>query len=181
MAYGAVQAFLVELDVDSYGDVSVEREDFPAEVVLFDWRTPYPEFSHPIEFSWEPGESGERPNVFWYPMMFAWVCDTGVKDLLFSLAPQDVRLLADGQVDGEPVHLLQVVGVQDVVDRENSIYTDYGTLGFPSFFRSQGPRLSGRLFRVPESVVDVFVGGGIKEALEAHGCAGLRFVPVDWS
>lgn len=179
-------AYLVEKDVDEFGSVDAPEDPVPIEVVRdHDWLgVPFPAITSVVSFEWEPGEASEKPDVFWYPHMPDWVCSQRAYDVLMGVAASDLHLIAEGRLDGDPVFLVQVVSVLDVVDREHSIidrYPGYEILQFPTFFRSAAPTVASRIFRVPGSVSMKFMGETVKQAIENAGLKGLRFIPIDWS
>ncbi|MEU3251833.1 DUF1629 domain-containing protein [Streptomyces sp. NPDC006997] len=176
--------YLVELDTGEYGCVDADESVFPVDITEHDWRTPYPAVQAEPVFEWERGESRVRPDVFWYPQMGDWVCGERAYRTLKECAGQDLHTIARGTLDGEPVFLVQVTTVLDVVDMEASIverYPSYEVLAFPAFWRHAEEEIAGRLFRVPKAMTMLFCGERVKAALEAAGIKGLRFVPADWS
>ncbi|HEV2236998.1 MAG TPA: hypothetical protein VGR57_10100 [Ktedonobacterales bacterium] len=180
-------AYLIRKDVNAYGSVDAPEDPVPIRVVVdHDWlHVPFPALASIVTFEWEPGEAGEKPDVFWYPKMWDWVCAQKAYDVLMGAAAADLHLIAEGRLDGEPVFLVQVVTVlNDVVDREHSIierYPTYEVLQFPAFFRSAAPTVASRIFRVPGSHFKVFMGETVKQALDTAGIKGFLYVPVDWS
>lgn len=176
-------AYLVERDVDEYGCVDGDETLFPVGITEHDWTTPYPPVDRIIAFDWEPGEGSTKPDVFWYPQMDDWVCNERAYEVLTATAGGDIHTIARGTVDGDPVFLVQVKSILDVVDRERSIierYPSYEILRFPAFKREAAEMVSSRVFRVPGSLTMRFVGEQVKAALEAAEIKGLRFVAVDW-
>ncbi len=181
-------AYLVEKDVNTFGSVDAPEDPFPMETVIeHNWLgVPYPALASVVSFEWEPGEAGEKPDVFWYPhMQRDWVCSKRAYEVLTGVAASDLHLIAEGRLDGDPVYLIQVVSVlDDVVDREHSVidtYPTYEILRFPAFFRSAAPRIASRIFRVPGSVSMICMGEMVKQAIEHADLKGLKFSPVDWS
>lgn len=188
-------AYLVEKDVNKFGSVDASEDPFPVRLVVdHNWLgVPYPPLASVVSFEWEPGEAdewepgeaAEKPDVLWYPNMLDWVLSKKAYDVLTGVAASDLHLIAEGRLDGDPVFLIQVVGVlDDVVDREHSLidrYPTYEMLRFPAFFRSAVPTVASRIFRVPGSVSMIFMGETVKQAIEHAGLKGLKFIPVDWS
>jgi hypothetical protein len=173
--------------MDEFGSLDAPSEPFPVrDVTNHDWLSvPYPALASVVSFEWEPGEAGEKPDVFWYPQMWDWVLSQKAYDVLTGAAPLDLHLIAEGRLDGDPVFLVQVVGVlDDVVDREDSIierFPSYERLGFPSFFRRAAPTMASRIFKVPDDPLVIFMGETVKQALDTAGIKGFLYVPVDWS
>ncbi len=179
-------AYLVEKDVNTFGSVDAPEDPFPIDVVMdHNWLgVAYPALASVVSFEWEPGETAEKPDVFWYPHMLDWVCSKRAYDVLTGVAASDLHPIAEGRLDGDPVFLVQVVSVLDVVDREHSIidrYPSYEVLQFPTFFRSAAAMVASRIFRVPGSVSMICMGETVKQAIEHAGLKGLNFIPVDWS
>ncbi|MFD4138811.1 hypothetical protein [Streptomyces sp. NPDC058572] len=178
-------AFLAELDVDLYGCLDGDDAGFPVPSFEHDWSTPYPAAGVTVPFTWEPGEGKHRPDVYWYPRMRDWVCNRLAFDVLTRCAGPDIRTLAHGVLGDEPLFVVQVTAViDDVVDREASLidtYETYEALRFPAFRRSMADAVASRVFRVPGSVSDVFVGEHVRQALTDAGVTGLRFVRADWA
>jgi len=178
-------AYLVELDVDNFGSLDGPEDTFPVSVVDHNWLgVPYPAVASVVSFEWEPGETADEPDVFWYPQMRDWVCSKRAYDLLAGVASSDLHVIAEGRLDVNPVFVVQVLSVLDVVDRENSIidkYPSYEILRFPIFFRGASAAVASRIFRVPGSTTMIFVGDTVKQAIDNAGIKGFRFTPVDWS
>ena len=176
--------FLVELDVDEFGSLDGPVELFPVPATDHEWAgVPYPVVSQHVPFTWEPGDAGVAPDAFWYPQLFAWVCSKRLYDLLLDIAAADIHLIAEGDLDDEPLFVAQVLSVLDVVDRENSIikkYPTYEKLQFPAFARQDAAMLASRVFRVPGSLM-TFMGERVKVAVEAAGLRGFTFTEVNWS
>jgi hypothetical protein len=112
----------------SFGTLDAPEDPFPVRVVRdLDWLgVPYPALASVVSFEWEPGEAGEKPDMFWYPQMWDWVCSKRAYDVLVGAAASDLHLIAEGRLDGEPVFLVRVVSVLDVVDREHSERVEKG-------------------------------------------------------
>lgn len=178
-------AYLVELDVDNFGSLDGSEGSFPVSVVDHNWLgVPYPAVASAVSFEWEPGEVAEAPDVFWYPQMRDWICSKRAYDLLAGMASSDLHLIAEGRLGENPVSVVQVLTVLDVVDRENSIidrYPSYEILRFPTFFRSASAAVASRIFRVPGSAAMIFMGEIVKQAIDTAGIKGFRFTSVDWS
>lgn len=178
-------AYLVELDVDDFGSLDGPEDSFPVSVVDHNWLgVPYPAVASVVSFEWEPGETADTPDVFWYPQMRDWVCSKRAYDVLAGAASPDLHLIAEGRLDESPVFVVQVVSVLDVVDRESSIidrYPSYEILQFPTFFRSASATVASRVFRVRGSATMIFMGETVKQAIDNAGIKGFRFTPIDWS
>ena len=157
----------------------------PIEPTEHDWLTPYPPFGTRLPLRWEKGQRRSRPNFYWYPSLWHWVCDLSAFELLRSVVPKDIHVIAQADVDGEPAWVVQVVNRLDgVVDRAASLidrYSTYEIMQWPSFYRSAAERVSDKLFGLPEMTFDVFLGERVKAAFEAAGLTGLRYVTVDWT
>ncbi len=177
-------AYLVELEVDDYGALDGPEESFPVNVVDHNWLgVPYPAVPAVVRFEWEPGDAGVAPDVFWYPQMRDWVCTEKAYETLTAASP-DLHLVANGRLGEDPLFLVQILTVLDVVDRENSIidrFPSYEILRFPAFSRSSRSLVENRIFRVPGSATMIFMGERVKQAVEGAGVKGLGFVPVEWS
>jgi hypothetical protein len=177
-------AYLVELDVDEFGCLDGDESVFPVTADQHDWSTPYLTVDRVVEFEWERGEGGGRPDVFWYPPVLDWVCNERAYRVLTRVAGSDIHTIAEGVLDGERVFVVQAPNVLDVVDREASIidiYPTYEALRFPAFRRSAADALASRAFRVPGGITMVFVGEQVKQALDEAGVKGMNYVAVDWS
>jgi hypothetical protein len=172
-------AFMTELLVDDYGFLFGGEEVFPVDVTEHDWRTPYPRFDATASFEREAGTLGSRPDVFRHPEIRDWVCDEAAWSVLSSVAPSDVRLTGQGRLGTTRMYAVQVVAILDVVDLESSEIDDYGSyqvVRFPAFHRSAS--VSQRVFRIPGSYTDLFVGSAVKGSLDDEGITGLGYTPV---
>ncbi|HEY1216194.1 MAG TPA: hypothetical protein VGE93_21405 [Bryobacteraceae bacterium] len=176
-------AYLAELDVNDYGCL-VGSVPFPIDVIDHDWRTPYPTTSAIAQLTWEMGELKKRPDVYWAPETRDWVCNGRAFETLSALFPADIHVVGHARDGHHMLHVIQIVGMLDVVDMEASIvdrYPAYEILRFPAFRRSESEAISRRLFRVPQAMVDVFAGAAAKDAIDNADIKGLRFVSTDWS
>lgn len=177
-------AYLVELDVDAFGVVDGPEELFPVNVIEHDWLgASYPSIDAIVPFRWKPGENGDAPDVFWYPHMRDWVCSERAYKTLTRTSP-DLHLIANGQLGRDPVFVVQVLTVLDVIDPEGSIvdrYPGYQILRFPTFLRKFSPLVENRIFRIPQSPTMIFMGETVKLAMETSAIHGFDFTPVEWS
>lgn len=132
---------------------------------------------------WEQGDSGARPNIFYYPYMDNFVCDMQTYEMLLA-SPGDVHTIATGTLENENLFLIQVSKVvDDIVDLQASVvqsYLSYEVLAFPAFRASKRHAVSRRVFRVPENLSLIFVGEELKQSLDEAGIRGFRYLPVDW-
>jgi hypothetical protein len=176
-------AFMAELDSGDYGALDGGQEMFPVRTVDHDWETPYPPYSGVAEFAWEPGELGDRPNVFRHTWIRDWVCDDMLWSLLCAHARADVHHIGRGRVGSVPVHVVQVTAMLDIVDPETSIidrYPSYEILRFPTFVAEAREQVADRIFRVPGSYIDVFVGSNIRKAFDDAKMTGFTYAPVSF-
>jgi hypothetical protein len=175
--------YLVELDTNDYGCL-VGSVPFPIDVIDHDWRTPYPTTTATARLTWEMGELRRRPDVYWAPETRDWVCNSRAFETLGELFPSDIHGVGHARDGDHDLHVVQIVGMLDVVDMEVSAvdrYPTYEILRFPAFRRSESEAISRRLFRVPQAMVDVFAGAAAKDAIVSADIKGLRFVSTDWS
>ena len=178
-------AFLPVLLVDEYGYLTGGEATFPVDVIEHGWEsTPYPPLSGIAEFDWEPGELGVQPGVFRHPEIRDWVCDETAWSVLSGAAGDDLHLIGAGDLDGKPLFVVQVITVLDIVDREESIidtYPTYEILRFPAFRAGSEELVERRVFRVPGSFPDVFIGARIREELDRAGVTGFNYAPVPFA
>jgi hypothetical protein len=178
---GADMAFMAELLVDEYGYLFGGEESFPVDVTQHDWESPYPTFDAFAKFEWAAGESGSEPNIFRHPEIRDWVCDGAAWSVLSDGAPSDVRLLGKGYLGEKELHVVQVVAMLDIVDVDASVVADYGSyrvIEFPAFLAGHGDEIRSRIFRIPGSYTDLFLGDLLKAALDEAEIVGLGYTPV---
>lgn len=175
-------AYVIDSDEDEYGFLWGGDELLPAAPAFHRWCEPYPLIERPLEFTWEHGSSGLRPNVFDHNLLRDFVCDRQSLQLLQNLAGSDIRVLGRGFLDGDELSIVQVTTVLDVVDESRSIPSPYSwaRIEFPHIPRENGEKIHRRIFRVPspELFLMVLVGDDIKRAFEESGLRGWRFVPA---
>jgi hypothetical protein len=174
-------AFMAELLVDEYGFLFGGEEAFPVDVTEHDWESPYPKFDASARFEWEAGELGAEPNIFRHPEIRDWVCDGVAWSVLSRVAPLDVRLLGQGYLGVKELHVVQVVTMLDVVDVDASVVADYGSyrvIEFPSFRDGCDDEIRSRIFRIPGSYTDIFLGDLLKSELDDAGIVGLGYSSV---
>jgi hypothetical protein len=180
-----LRAYQVELDVDVWGHVEGGEKRLTTRAADHDWHTPYPALDRPLSLRWRRGTKGKRPNLYWYPPIWHWVCDQRAFDVLTSVVPDDIHVIARAELKDEPVWVVQVVTRLDgIVDRSASLidqHPTYEVLQWPSFFASAAERMSGRLFCVPEMTLTVFMGEAVRAAFDEAELRGLRYVAVDWT
>lgn len=82
------------------------------------------------------------------------------------------------EVEGRPYHLLNLLGLRDAMDREQSVYTAFDD-GFPDtieWLEVVPDRVDEYdIFRLETKPELVFVSAALRTALEAEGVTGLRF------
>lgn len=174
-------AYMAELLVNEYGYLFGGEEAFPIDVTDHDWESPYPKFGTPARFEWEAGELGIEPSIFRHPEIRDWVCDDAAWFVLSKVAPLDVRLLGKGHLGEKELHIVQVVTMLDVVNVDASVVADYGSyraIEFPAFRDDRNGETRSRIFRIPGSYTDIFLGELLKSSLDEAGIAGLRYSPV---
>jgi hypothetical protein len=179
------QAYHVSLDVDAWGDVDGDEGVLPVDTADHDWRRPCPSIDSVLSLRWQSGTERRRPNLYWYPQLYHWVCDARAFDVLNSTVPDDIHVIARADVDGEAAWVIQVVTqLEGIVDPATSLvdqYAGYEIMQWPSFRLSAADRMSDRLFCVPEIYLDVFMGDAVKVAFDTAGLLGLTSVTVDWT
>jgi hypothetical protein len=174
-------AFMTELSVDQYGFLFGGEDAFPVDVTEHDWETPYPTFEKPARCAWEAGELGVEPSVFRHPEIRDWICDDAAWPVLRKVAPSDVRLLGRAYLGEKELFVVQVVAMLDVVDVDASVIADYGSyrvIEFPAFTEGSDDETRSRIFRIPGSYTDVFVGDLVKSSLDEAQVRGLGYTPV---
>lgn len=175
-------SYVIEPDVDVYGFLHGGDELLPTAPAFHRWHEPYPLIETPLEFTWEHGSSGLRPNVFHHSLLSDFVCDRLALQLLQQLAVRDIRVLGRGFLDGEELSIVQVTAALDVVDESHSIPSPYSwaRISFPHIPRETGENVRRRIFRVPnpELSLMVLVGDDIKRDFEGRGLRGWRFEPA---
>jgi hypothetical protein len=177
-------ASMVQLMVDEYGYLVGGEDLFPVDTTDHDWDWPYPPYNGDAKFSWRRGELATHPSFFRHPEIRDWVCDETAISILLDEAPHDIHVIGHGSLDGKKLTVVQATTILDIVDRESSIvdkYPSYEVLRFPVFRRGSKEVIESRVFRVPGSYIDVFMGKHIQSALEDAGLTGLRFAPVDFA
>lgn len=177
-------SFMAELMVDEYGYLFGGETIFPVDTIDHDWRTPYPRFDEVVEFTWQPGEVGTKPSFFRHPEIRDWVCDKTAWTAISDIAAKDLHLIGQGDLGGERLFIVQVVSILDVIDRAASIIDklpSYEVLRFPSFLNRAKVEVARRVFRVPGSYTDLFMGVEVKRELDAAKISGLRYVPVPFA
>ena len=101
--------------------------------------------------------------------------------MLSKGAPSDVRLLGKGCLGEKELYVVQVVAMLDIVDIDASVVADYGSyqvIEFPAFQAGHGDEIRSRIFRIPGSYTDLFLGDLLKSALDEAEIVGLRYTPV---
>jgi hypothetical protein len=174
-------AYLAEPASGDHGRLTGGDADFPRSVTDHDWETPYPPFEAMPGFRWTRGELRRRPSVYRHSGIRDWIVDERAWRVFEDVAPGDLHLIARATVDGEPARIVQAAVILDVVDREHSIidvYSTYEILRFPAFLESSRAEVARRVFRVPGSYVDVFVGEDLRAALDEAGIHGLNYAKV---
>jgi hypothetical protein len=174
-------AFMAELLVDEYGYLIGGEEAFPVDVTEHDWESPYPKFRALARFEWEAGELGTEPNIFRHPEIRDWVCDDVAWSVLAKVAPLDVKLLGKGYLGEKELRIVQVVAMLDVVDIDASLVADYGSyrvIEFPAFRDDCDDEVRSRIFRIPGSYTDIFLGEFLKLSLDEAGIVGLGYRPI---
>ncbi|GII56255.1 hypothetical protein Pth03_46440 [Planotetraspora thailandica] len=82
------------------------------------------------------------------------------------------------------MHVVQVIAMLDIVDRSSSIIRDYGSyqvVEFSAFRHSTESEVRSRVFRIPGSYTDLFVGSAVKASLDDAGIRGLGYTPVPFA
>ena len=173
--------FLLEPDVDGFGYLTGGDKAITTDTALHDWRTPYPVIAETLSFTWAPGDLGRRPEVFAHNLLRDLVLAPAALRVLREVAPDDIRIIAYGVLDGQHLVVVQATSVLDVVDLARSVPgSDPGVVNFPCIPAEREPELARRLFRVPNKgqTLSVYAGDELKQAWEANDVRGLNYVRV---
>jgi hypothetical protein len=177
--------YIAELAVDDFGILMAPESLLPVNAGLHNWMEIYPPVEGTLPFEWRSGARGEMPNVFWCPLIRDFVCDERSLEVISRIASSDIRVVADGVLDGRNLAAVQIVRIEaGVIDASRSLIDDFGSykiMRFPSFRRASLSALASHLFRVPEMYPEVFFGDGIVDEFALSGLTGLRFVAADAS
>ncbi|MEU6090395.1 hypothetical protein ABZ865_27035 [Streptomyces sp. NPDC047085] len=171
--------YVTEADVDAYGFLYGGEESLSVDLTSHRWSDPYPPVRKALEFSWEAGELGRKPNIFKHNLLRDVVCDELALNALRSIAGRDVHVYARASLDGEELSVVQATTVLDIVDETRSIPSPYSwaRVSFPHISREKGERVRRRVFRVanPELSLLVLIGDQVKAEIEAQQVRGWSF------
>jgi hypothetical protein len=172
----------LEHDVNTYGYLYGGDELFSVDTAQHHWEEPYPVVDGHLGLTWDPGDSGRKPNIFMHNLLRDFFCDRRAYQLLVDLVGDDLRVIAHGDLDGAELTVVQATTVLAVVDEERSIPSEYSwaRFSFPHIREEAGALTENRIFRVPypELSLLVLAGDSVRTALESAGISGLRYEPA---
>jgi hypothetical protein len=176
------RAYVLETDVDRYGYLHGGDELLPVSTTQHHWQEPYPVVPERLTFTWDPGESGRRPNVLHHNLLRDLVCDRPAYQVLAEVAGHDLRVIARGDLDGAEMTVVQAITVLDVLDEKRSLPGEYSWARFrwPHLREDAAALVDRRVFRLPyaDFALLTLAGGAVKAAIESAGLSGLRFSPA---
>jgi hypothetical protein len=180
---GGLLTYLLKADVNEFGYLTGGDEAIVTKTAFHDWRSPYPPIEQDLAFTWVRGGQDSSPELFIHNLRRDFVLGPPMLDWLTGLVPNDLHMVAHGQLSSETMTVVQVTSVLDVVDLHRSVRQDPDSdiVDFPCIRPEAEPDIPLRMFRVPNrgQSLSVFVGDALRDLMDANGIRGLNYVRVD--